>query len=272
MNSRVIVFSDLDGTLLDYDTYSFAAADLALRLLRQRAIPLIICSSKTRSEIEVVRAALGNTDPFIAENGGAVFIPKGYFPLEFSRAKKTQEYDIVEFGVPYPRLLRIFGRIKNRFPGKLRGFSDLSVADIASLAGLSTDESALAKRREYDEPFFLTDLTVLEAARSMAARSGLSVVRGGRFFHLMGRNDKGRAARFLQSAYAESSGLPVSSIGLGDSANDLPLLESVDFPVLVQKPGGGYDAISVPHLYYARGEGPKGWCAALLDVLPRLAG
>jgi len=89
----------------------------------------------------------------------------------------------------------------------------------------------------------------------------------------MGRNDKGRAARFLQSAYAESSGLPVMSIGLGDSANDLPLLKSVDFPVLVQKPGGGYDdAISLPRLYYARGEGPKGWSAALLDVLPRLAG
>jgi mannosyl-3-phosphoglycerate phosphatase len=273
MNRRIVVFSDLDGTLLDHHTYSFAAAEPALRLLRRTGIPLVICSSKTRSEIEVVREALGNADPFIAENGGAVFIPAGYFRRRPPSARTISGYDVVEFGEPYARVLRVFRRIKKRFPGKLRGFSELSVEAVAGLAGLSARESALAKKREYDEPFILADPAALEGVQEIARQSGLNVVRGGRFFHLMGDNDKGKAARFLQSAYAEFFDRPIYSLGLGDSANDLTLLASVDCPVLVQKPGGGYDpSISLGNLHFARGEGPEGWRAALLDLVPRLAG
>jgi mannosyl-3-phosphoglycerate phosphatase len=273
MNPRIVVFSDLDGTLLSHCTYSFAAAEPALRLLRQRSIPLVLCSSKTRSEMEVLREALGNADPFIVENGGAVFIPRGYFPRRPPSAREIPGYDVIEFGVPYARLLGVLGRIRKSHPGKVRGFSELSVEEVAGLTGLSAGDSALAMKREYDEPFILTDPAALEGVRESARQSGLKIVRGGRFFHLMGDNDKGKAARFLQSAYAESFGGPVCSLGLGDSANDLPLLESVDFPVLVQKPDGGYDpAISLGNLYFAKGEGPAGWRAALLELVPRLAG
>jgi mannosyl-3-phosphoglycerate phosphatase len=273
MNRRIVVFSDLDGTLLDHRTYSFAAAEPALRLLRRMDVPLVICSSKTRAEIEVVREALGNADPFVVENGGAVFIPAGYFRRRPPSARTISGYEVVEFGEPYARVLRVFRRIKKRFPGKLRGFSELSVEAVAGLAGLSARESALAKKREYDEPFILADPAALEGVQEIARQSGLNVVRGGRFFHLMGDNDKGKAARFLQSAYAEFFDRPIYSLGLGDSANDLPLLASVDCPVLVQKPGGGYDpAISLGNLFFARGEGPEGWRAALLDLVPRLAG
>jgi mannosyl-3-phosphoglycerate phosphatase len=273
MNRQILVFSDLDGTLLDHCTYSFAAAEPALRLLRQMSIPLIICSSKTRAEIEAVREALGNAAPFIAENGGAAFIPTGYFPRRLTSARKVAGYEVVEFGMPYARVLRVFRRIQERFPGKLRGFCDLTVEDVAGLTGLSIPESDLAKKREYDEPFLLTDLSVLDATREMVGQSGLKVVQGGRFFHLTGDNDKGRAAGFLQSITARFSGRPVRSIGLGDSSNDLPLLKAVDVPVLVQKPGDGYDpSISLQNLYFAQGEGPAGWCAAVMELVPRLAG
>jgi mannosyl-3-phosphoglycerate phosphatase len=273
MKRGLVVFTDLDGTLLDHCTYSFAAAEPALRFLRHKDIPLVLCSSKTRSEIEVVRAALGNTDPFIAENGGAAFIPSDYFPQEFSPSRKIPGYDIAEFGTPYARLLEVFKKIKELFPGKLSGFHELKAGEVAGLTGLSILESELAQKREYDEPFLLSELSVLEAVRETARQSGLNVVRGGRFFHLMGDNDKGRCAKFLLRLYAESLGHPVDSVGLGDSANDLPLLEAVDHPVLVRKPGGAYDSsVSLQGLYLAPGEGPAGWRAAILDLVPSLAG
>jgi mannosyl-3-phosphoglycerate phosphatase len=273
MERGLIVFTDLDGTLLDHSTYSFAAAEPALRLLRDKNIPLVLCSSKTRSEIEIVRAALGNAEPFIAENGGAVFIPAGRFPLESLPARKVPGYDVVEFGTPYARLLEAFERLNEMFPGKLKGFHDLTAGEVAGLTGLSAAEAELARKREFDEPFLLNDLSAIDAVREMAERSGLSVVRGGRFFHLTGDNDKGRCARFLVLLYAQALGRPVASIGLGDSANDLPLLEAVDIPVLVRKPGGSYDpAIRLQGLYLAPGEGPAGWRAAILDLVSRLAG
>ncbi len=272
MKRRLVVFTDLDGTLLDHCTYSFAAAEPALRLLLHKDVPLVLCSSKARAEIEVVRTALGNADPFIAENGGAAFIPTGYFPRSSFSRRQIPGYDVVEFGTPYAGILDVFERLRERFPGKLRGFHELTAGEVAGLTGLSIAESELATNREYDEPFLLSDISVLEAVREAARQSGLNVVQGGRFFHLTGDNDKGRCARFLLRLFADSPGPPVDSIGLGDSANDLPLLRAVDHPVLVRQPGGGYDpSVSLRDLYLAPGEGPAGWRAAILDLVPRLA-
>ncbi len=58
------------------------------------------------------------------------------------------------------------------------------------------------------------------------------------------------------------------SVGIGDALNDLPLLEAVDIPVLVQDTGGGYDPrIAFPGLRYADGIGPSGWNAAIASLV-----
>ena len=90
-----ILFSDLDGTLLDQADYSFAAAKPALGVIRARGIPLVLCSSKTRVEIEEQRRRLNNDHPFIAENGGGIFIPRGYFtaPPDLPEPLKTESFD-----------------------------------------------------------------------------------------------------------------------------------------------------------------------------------
>ena len=83
----LLVVSDLDGTLLDHTTYAFDAARAALERLRDARVPLVLCTSKTRAEVEPIRAALRNAHPFIVENGGGVFVPLGYFPFDIEGAK-----------------------------------------------------------------------------------------------------------------------------------------------------------------------------------------
>jgi len=68
-----IIFSDLDGTLLDHKTYTFDPALEALSIIKSRQIPLILSSSKTRAEIERIQSHLTLKDPFIFENGSGVF-------------------------------------------------------------------------------------------------------------------------------------------------------------------------------------------------------
>jgi len=79
MNSQIVIFTDLDGSLLDHDTYSYAEAEPCLTYLRKQFIPLIFTSSKTAVEIKYLCDKTNTQHPFIAENGSLLSIPKYYF-------------------------------------------------------------------------------------------------------------------------------------------------------------------------------------------------
>lgn len=264
-----LVFTDLDGTLLDHATYSFDPARPALRALEERGVPLVLCTSKTRAETERWRRALGNAHPFIVENGGGIFVPRGYFPFAAAKGSEESLYEELEFGTPYQELRRILAEMRGRIDPSIRGFGDMTDEEVAELCGFSVDEARLARDREYDEPFVVGDDGLLEAVEAAAGRAGLHLVKGGRFHHLVGDNDKGRAVTTLRGLYERAHG-PLRTVGLGDSPNDEPMLRAVDIPVVVGKPGGGYDSgIDMPGLVRAPGTGPEGWREAILGILAR---
>ncbi len=263
----MLIFTDLDGTLLDHHTYSFKPALPALKALKERHIPLIICTSKTRAEIEKWRQELQNDHPFISENGGAIFIPKGYFSHKFCFEREKNNYLVIELGTPYSHLREILSRIRDSLGLALKGFGDLSDEEVARLCGLSTEEARLAKKREYDEPFLLDEENLLKKIQKAAGLSNFQVTRGGRFFHLMGENDKGVAFRLLTDIYRKNSE-HIETIALGDSLNDQSMLRAADHPVLVQKPDGSYDPeVKLPSLRFAPGIGPAGWNEAVLELV-----
>ena len=105
--AKTIIITDLDGTLLDSATYSFRPALPALSLIRARNIPLILCSSKTRAEMEEIRRQLNNNHPFVTENGGGIFIPHGYFPIPID-AVESGGYRLITLGMPYADIRRHF--------------------------------------------------------------------------------------------------------------------------------------------------------------------
>ncbi len=267
---HLLVFSDLDGTLLDHETYLFEEALPALKTLEEKNIPLIFCTSKTRSEIEMVRSQLQNNHPFISENGGAVFIPKGYFSHKFNFTREDLDYHIVELGTPYSHLRNAIKKMRALTQKKVKGFGDLNFQEVAHLCGLSLDQAKLAKKREYDEPFILEDEDFKEKIQEIALHSNLKITRGGRFHHLTGQNDKGKAVLMLKNIYREKSE-KLKTIAVGDSSNDLPMLKAVDYPVLVKKHDGSYDpSIKLDNIILASGAGPSGWSDALLKLLDKL--
>jgi mannosyl-3-phosphoglycerate phosphatase len=267
-NPPTVVFSDLDGTLLDHDTYSFAAARPALALLQKNHIPLVLCSSKTRTEMENIGQSLEITDPFIVENGAAVYIPQGRLGLAGQNFREADGFQIVEWGLPYDHLVGALREIREETGLNLIGFSELSVADLGRYAGLDPAQAEQAKKRDYSEPFVLVDSAVpLQVLEQAVKRRHLNLVKGGRFYHLLGANDKGRAVRWLTALYRKECP-DVITIGLGDHSNDLPLLENVDIPVLVKKPAGRHEAWpGNKPVVLTEGIGPAGWNEAILTLL-----
>lgn len=274
---NLIIFTDLDGSLLDGTTYSYEAATPALTALSEQGIPLVLVSGKTRAEIEPIRQRLDNRDPFIVENGGAVFVPHGLFDFPLERIRTKSPYEVIELGLPYHMLREVLKQIEHAVETPLQGFGDLSVDAIMEETGLPRADAILAKQREYDEPFLLQGPQALieEVCRQIVTR-GLRWTKGGRLFHLMGENDKGAAASILLRYYHRQQRMTgpaerIETVGIGDSINDASLLAMVDYPILVQKPDGSYDPdIQLSGMIRAPGIGPVGWNEAVLELLAKV--
>jgi mannosyl-3-phosphoglycerate phosphatase len=271
-NGKTIIYTDLDGTFLDENSYSFRESLPALRVAQERGVSVIFCSSKTRSEIEHLRKAAEVNDPFIVENGGAVYVPKGYFPFTIDDSMSRGGYDVVEFGESYLRLVDLFRLLRAGSPSfDIVGFSDLTVKELALECRMTLDEAERAKVREYTEPFRFSDITPekIDIFLDRIRQSGRRFLAGGRYYHLLGTHNKGQAIEILTRLYRRAYG-KVTTIGVGDGPNDGPMLARVALPIIVKRPSGAHcpELVSqFPQAWLTEGVGPTGWA----EIVMRLA-
>ena len=214
------------------------------------------------------RQKLGIHAPFIVENGGAIFISEGYFPFSFDYHKAQGAYQIIELGRPYHEIRQILGQIRAaEFGVNFRGFGDMTTEEVAAETGLDLEAARRAKEREYDETVKLEG-TPEEIGRVLKAikKAGLTYAHGGRYYGVMGANNKGRATDILIDLFHKKLGR-VETVGIGDSLNDLPMLSTVDIPILVQKPGEWWEEMDLPNLSRVKGIGPEGWSQAIKELI-----
>lgn len=265
----LVVFTDLDGTLLDHRTYSHAPARPALAALKAAGAALVPCSSKTRAEMAPLWRELGLNGPIISENGGGVFLPVGHAlaPLADWRPAGPGWLGLA-LGLDIKEVRRRLASFAGRFGA--RGFGDMTDAEVAALTGLDLAAAAKARQREFNEPVLLPDPERQGAEFAAAAAAvGLTATQGGRFWHVLSGADKGRAVALLARLYRQLDPDLVTA-GLGDSPNDAPLLQSVDRPCLVARPDGSHAPLDLPGLVRAPLPGPAGFNQAVLGLLAGL--
>jgi len=263
--TRLIIFSDLDGTLLNHENYGWQEAIPALKRVEEAGIPLILNSSKTASEVRVLRQQLGNTDPFIVENSAAVVVPAGTFGNESEQ--------VVHFGASRTEVLKVL-EAQRANGARFRGFADMSDEELAQFTGLDLASAARARQRLGTEPLLWEgsedERISFEAA---LGAENLRLVKGGRFYHAMGIFDKADGARFLQNKYREQyqelyGDERVTAIALGDSPNDQQMLEEADIPVVIR--GVNSSEVQLPsekHAMRSLKPGPEGWNECVLNLL-----
>jgi mannosyl-3-phosphoglycerate phosphatase len=261
-----LVYTDLDGTLLDHDTYSFVPALRALQKLQSQRIPLILVTSKTRSEVELWREKFNNRDPFVVENGGGVFIPKTYFPFPVQSGKPRDDYDVIELGEPYESLVSALLLASARSQCEVKGFHEMTAEEVGALCGISMEQAEAAKRREFDEPFEIMDRGKEQPLIEAIEELGKRWTRGGRFYHILGGNDKAMAVQTLNDLYRQLNP-HIHTIGLGDSFNDLSFLRMVDTPILIQSVHSEKMMSQLPGARLTEKPGPEGWNNAILEII-----
>lgn len=253
-----LIFTDLDGTFLNHHNYSFEESFEALKKIKEAGIPLIFTTSKTKAEVERLQQKVGISEPFIVENGAALFIPDGYQGFDFPFLRDYEDKKVLVFGKSYAKVLEFYSVYKKEFT--MMGLSDMSDVEIANLTGLSQIDIFLAKQRNFTEPFILKDVTKLEELQQLAIGYELKITKGGRFYHLMAESqDKGIAVietiELFNGLYKDK----IHSIALGDSQNDVEMLERVNIPILIQWHDGSYLETDLPNIQKSNYAGSKGW-------------
>ncbi|WP_136637517.1 HAD-IIB family hydrolase [Pseudooceanicola onchidii] len=249
----LIVFTDLDGTLLDHHDYSWQAAAPALDRLKAHGIPLVIASSKTAAEIAPLRAELGFAHcPAIVENGA------GFLAGDSNPTDDTGSY---------PRLRAALDTLPAPLRKAFRGFGDMSDAEVASITGLSRKAARLAQTRAFSEPgLFEGDEPALQAFVEALSAQGIKARRGGRFLTLSFGGTKADRMADIGAEY----GAPYS-IALGDAPNDVEMLEAADHGVVIANPAGP-PLLPLPSeaaggISRSEKPGPSGWNDSILRLL-----
>ncbi len=261
---RILVFSDLDGTLLDEQYRHEAAAD-ALARLRAEAVPVVLATSKTLAELRAVRTAIGLGDPVIFENGAGIAVPEGYF-----QGRRGGPLVVEHFGPGYAELRRILGELRARHRFPFRGFGDMSTKEVARRTGLDELAARRARERTGSEPGVWEGSEAIRQDFVHAlADEGLRAVRGGRFLHVMPAVDKAVAMRTLVERWrATDPEAEFLVVAAGDSPNDRDMLEAADVAVVIRRPDGSWMPLKRRSgVLRAPEAGPAGWQACLLRIL-----
>ena len=223
-NSPLWVVSDVDGTLMDH-SYDLTPAKETIRLLQELTIPVILCTSKTAAEVKVIRKKLNLTDPYIVENGGAIYGE--------SLMKVNGE---IILGEKYEKLEYILNCISKEINYDLVPINNISDQEATKLTGLTGNSLKLMRDRHWSMPFLNPPENKEEDISICCKRFDVEIFRGNRMSHLLSINsNKGKAINALKK-YSNNKNIKI--IGLGDSPNDLPLLLNSDYKIVIPSPSG----------------------------------
>ncbi len=264
----LIIFTDLDGTLLNQDDYRYDEALPVLKELKNRQILVIPVTSKTRAEVEGLRQEIGLSDPFIVENGSGIFVP---FPDErfvISQLEIQGNYHRQLLGCNYIEAKQGLKNISGDLNIELKGFADLTAEELISLTGLSLKEAKLAKTRDFTEPFVTPKNISVDRLTDVINQRGFKVVLGDRFSHLIGVNaGKGKAVKWLLNCYQIPGNEKIFTIGLGNSPNDIEMLEVVDYPIIIPGKNGIHQGLKNKGWKVAPATGCLGWAEVIRKFL-----
>ncbi len=269
MSIQYIVFTDMDGTLLDHHTYSHAEADEMLAKLKTMKVPVIPTTSKTFEEVTVLREEIGLSDPFIVENGAAIHIPHGFFKQKPANTQWFNGFWVRQFCSKKQYWLSLLKRVEREFTGLFTHFSAMSTEEIVEATGLSFEEAQRAANRQYGEPvLWKSDEQTKQKFIQALISVGAKPLQGGRFIHISGDCNKGSALEWFMAEYKRQ--YPdrfCQSIALGDGQNDVAMLDAADYSVRILSPVNEPPILSKQdNVITSTKTGPTGWTESLTEI------
>lgn len=256
---KLIFYTDLDGTLLNHHDYCWQDAASTITRLKELGHPIVFNTSKTLKEVQLLQKETDIHDPFVIENGGAVWIPENYFQGEPGR--------LIVLGKDSQTILDKIEPLRAKY--KFESFSQMSLERIAELTDLSLDDASMSSQRLCSEPLIWEDDEgKIDQFQKELKEMNFDLLKGGRFFHITGFSGKGDALDFLHKMYKnEHPATEVVSVALGDSPNDLSMLEQAEIAVVIPRADNTHMKPRNEKIIYAESKGALGWSVSVQKIL-----
>ena len=271
-----LIFTDLDGSLLDHHSYSFSPAVPLLAELETLSVPVIPITSKTFTEVMMLRHQLDNRHPFIVENGAALYVPSRYFKVQPEHALLENGFWVLRNVPRRAKWQQLLAQRVADFSGEFETFDSVyaasGAAGVAAITGLEMPAAEMANQREHSEPVhWLGSPQRKQSFIYRLQEAGATVLQGGRFLNVGGDVDKGRAMLQLRDLYLADASLPATNhqesnnshceiLAIGDSNNDVAMLEVASSALVIRADDRSPPSLKrTENCYTSRQIGPEGW-------------
>ena len=281
---QIIIFTDIDNTLIQSHVIennmiihkkNYGNIKYIINKLNEKKIPLILCSSKTKAEQIKIRKDCSISDPFIVENGGAIYIPEDYFNSKIFdsiintdiKIKKIQNFHVLEIGQSFSNISKTLNKIRKENNMDFKVFHDYSEIELVKKIGMSREDVKLMLNREYGETILEIDENHENKMIKSCKDYNLNMIKGSLYYTVSAMHDKGKAVSILKKIFQLNSKENIEFVAIGDAMNDLTMLKNVDHPFLVRNSHNQYANIRLTNLKKAEGVGPFGWEEIVLKFL-----
>ena len=251
MIKKIIIFTDLDGTLLHRETFEFENIKQYIQNLLSKNISIIPNSSKTKAEILNFCHELKEELPFIAENGAAIYkmnLINSDFPEKIILSRDKDE------------ILNVFlKKIPKKFISKCKFVLKLKKDEQLKIFGLSEKQLSYASDREFSVPLiFKGNKVEKNNLFKLASDMGLTMQEGGRVINLSDNISKSFAMKKVKRIFEKTEKHELKIIGVGDNFNDLDMLKNSDIACLVFNEKFKLDTLNIKNCLVSKKPAPEG--------------
>ena len=248
---EIIILSDIDGTIMSHSDYDTGCFMDTMDILQYHNIVVIPVTSKTLLELEMLQSILKFHGPRIAENGGVISI-----------SDHARDIDC-----PHETIIKVLSELPKSLISQMKCLSKLSIQEIQEITNLPYAQAESARTRLASETFTWTGTVGCEKRLILHLREhNLRLVKGGRFYHVIGLRDKAQASKkLIEFMYGKKPNSSFEVWALGDAENDFSLLKLADKRAIIKntKIDQSYLVKNLKSAYFSKQEAPFGWAESI---------
>ena len=260
---KILIFTDLDGSLLDKETFKFDVIKDYFNELVRNGIIIIPNSSKTEAELLDFNEQNNLDLSFIAENGSSIH--------KLNKIHQNLPDKII--------ISRTIDEIRNiyeenislDFENKITHILELEREKQQKILGLPLSKVKLAIKRDHSLPIKFNGIEIEKNEFiKIMKNSGLTIQTGGRIMNVCDNVNKSKAMSRALQLIRKQLDDEIITIGVGDNENDIEMIKQTDYPCLVKNENFDSSLINIDNLIKSDEPSPKGWSDVIKTALQKI--